>query len=145
MKKTLILAPCLLFVAPVFSQSKAHHTTAHKTYHQSATISPEKSKMLCKPWVLDSVEQFGVAQKASPKEKSDAVTFVADGTFFITSEGVASTGKWTGTANPYIYTTTGTPEEKKMYKLISLSNNKLVLEYQTPDLIRIHYTYSPKQ
>lgn len=145
MKKTLALVPCLLFVVPVFSQSKTHHTTAHKSYHQSASISAEKSKMLCKAWVLDSVEQFGVVQKASAKEKSDAVTFMSDGTFFITSEGVATTGKWTGNATPYVNTVTGTPEDKKMYKLITLSDDKLVLEYQTPDLIRIHYTYSPKK
>ena len=142
MKTTLFLVSCLLFAPQAFSQSHARK----KVYrHQSSDPSAETGKMLCKAWVLDSVEQFSVTQKASPKEINDELTLMADGTFFITSEGVASTGKWTGNAHPFIYAATGTPAVKKMYKIISLSDNRLVLEYQSPDLVRTHYIYSPKK
>ena len=141
--KTLLLlaAGCFLF-----AQSNAQQTTGKTTPHktQAATLSPEKSKMLCKAWRLDSVEQFGVLHAANAKEKGDAITFVADGSYFITSEGVAATGTWKCNGSAYIYTSSGTPENKMMYKIMGLADNRLALEYQTPDLIRIHYIYKPK-
>lgn len=143
MKKVLVLTVAGLLSAPLFAQNGTAKVTPHKT--QSAGLSAEKSKMLCKAWVLDSVEQFGVGHPANAKEKTDGVTFTADGNYFVTSEGVAATGTWKANGSAYIYTTSGTPENKMMYKMLSLADNRLVLEYQTPDLIRIKYTYSPKK
>jgi hypothetical protein len=150
MKTILTFATCLLVATQVFSQtaktvSKTTTTTHKASVGGGSTISAEKSALLCKAWKLDSVEQFGVAQAASAKEKTDIITFMADGTFFITSEGVAGTGTWKGNAVPYINTSVGTPEIKKMYKVLSLADSRLVIEYQTEDLIRIKYTYSPKK
>lgn len=141
MKKMTLLALTVLLTSAAFAQAGK---TQHKTTQTGPTISAEKSKMLCKAWKLDSVEQFGVAQKASAKQANDGVTFTADGNFFYTTDGAATTGTWKGNAAPYINTVAGTPEVKKMFKLISLSDSKLKLEYQTEDLIRITYTYSPK-
>jgi len=145
MKKIMLFAGMLLALQ-AFSQTGqgSAKITPHKTIAAN-TMPADKSKMLCKAWVLDSVEQFGVAHTPNAKEKNDGVTFMADGTFFTTSEGVAGTGTWKGNGNPYINTSVGTPEVKKMFKIMVLSDSKLVLEYQTEDLIRIHYTYIPKQ
>jgi hypothetical protein len=143
MKKVVVLSFSLLFALPIIAQNAQGSKAVHKT-STGATVSPEKSKMLCKAWKLDSVEEFGVVHAANAKQKADGVTYMADGTFFITMDGEAATGKWTGNGNPYVYASTGTPEVKKMYKIISLSDNKFVMEYQTEDLIRIHYIYSPK-
>lgn len=147
MKKIPLLIAALLFAGTAFSQNaQAGKTIQHKAAAPAGpTVSADKAKMLCKAWVLDSVEQFGVSHPANAKEKTDGITFTADGTFFLTDEGTASTGTWKGNAAPYINTSFGTPEVKKMYKLISLSDSRLQLEYQTPDLIRITYTYSPKK
>jgi len=146
MKKLQILALGLVFAAPAFSQTTqaAGSTQQHKV-KTGPGVSADKAKMLCKAWMLDSVEQFGVVHVTNAKEKTDGVTFMADGTFFITSEGAASTGTWSGNAAPYINTSTGTPEVKKMYKLISLSDGSMGLQYQTVDLINIQYIYSPKK
>ena len=143
MKKIIVSALCLLFTAQAFSQTGK--SAQHKTAQTGPVLSAQKSAMLCKAWKLDSVEQFAVTLKANAKEANDGITFMADGTFFITSEGAATNGTWKGNGAPYINTTTGTPEVKKMYKLISLSDSRLVIEYQTEDLIRIQYTYSPKK
>jgi len=142
MKKIIVPALCLLFAAQAFSQTAK--TTAHKTTQTGATMSAAKSAMLCKAWKLDSVEQFGVGQKANAKEANDGITFMADGTFFITIEGTASNGTWKGNGAPFI-NIGGISTITKPYKLISLSDSKLKLEYQTEDLIRIEYTYSPKK
>jgi hypothetical protein len=142
MKTMLIIVAACLFAAHSEAQQTGK-TAAHKT--QTASLSPEKSKMLCKAWRLDSVEQFGVTHAANAKEKADAITFVADGSYFITSEGVAATGTWKCNGSAYIYTSSGTPENKMMYKIMGLADDRLALEYQTPDLIRIHYVYKPKQ
>jgi hypothetical protein len=148
MKTTLTLAACLLITVSAFSQASKSgaKATPKKATSQGggATISPEKSAMLCKAWKLDSVSQFGVTQAASPKEKGDVVTINNDGNYSMIMEGVASMGTWKGNAAPYIYTSAGTPEIKKMYKVLALTNNRLVLEYQTEDLIRVDYTYSLK-
>jgi len=138
----LIAAGCLL--ASYSEAQQTGKTATHKT-QSASTLSPEKSKMLCKAWKLDSVEQFGVAHPVTAKQKGDAITFVADGSYSVTSEGVAATGTWKCNGSAYIYTSSGTPENKMMYKIMSLADNRMVLEYQTPDLIRIHYTYTPKQ
>ncbi|HXB11605.1 MAG TPA: hypothetical protein VNZ45_06445 [Bacteroidia bacterium] len=140
--RTLLLLAAGCFLVVESNAQQTTKTTPHKT--QTASLSPEKSKMLCKAWKLDSVEQFGVQHPANAKEKGDGITFVVDGSFFVTSEGVAATGTWKCNGSVYIYTSSGTPENKMMYKIMGLADNRLALEYQTPDLIRIHYVYSPK-
>ncbi len=136
---TLIAVYCL-FVIPVFAQNTTH---AKKTSSGPA-LSPERSKMLCKPWQLDTISEFDVANKVTGKEANDGVTFTADGNFFITQEGAASTGTWTYSTGR-INTVTTNPDNKMSLKIISLADDRLVLEYQDPDLNRTQYTYHPKK
>jgi hypothetical protein len=147
MKTILVFSvACSISALQIFAQQPAK--LVHKTA-QTATLSPEKSKMLCIAWKLDSVEMFGVVHPPNSKEKSDAITFISDGTYFITSEGISASGTWLCNGSAYINTvskqaTAGAAETKMMYKIISLSANKFVFDYQTPDLITVRYTYIPK-
>ena len=141
-KHLALIAACSMFAIPVFAQNTPH---AKKTSSSSgAALSPERSKMLCKPWQLDTISEFGVDNKVNGKEAHDGVTFTTDGNFFITQEGVASTGTWTYSAGR-INTVTTNPDNKMSLRIISIADNRLVLEYQDPDLNRTQYTYSPKK
>ncbi|HSY76814.1 MAG TPA: hypothetical protein VK890_08155, partial [Bacteroidia bacterium] len=135
MKKTLTLSICLLFIVGAFAQQKK---TTKSVYHQTKpTMSPERLKMLCKPWKIDTVENFGVAKPANATEQNDGITLMADSTLFLTMEGKLYTGKWfAGWSQKIINTVTGntTPPTKMMFTIMSLSDNYMELEYQTPDL-----------
>ena len=102
--------------------------------------------MLCKAWQLDTISMYGVDNKLTSKEANDGITFVADGSLFITQEGVASTGTWTY-AGGRINTVTTNPDNKMSLRIMSLADGRMVLEYQipAPDLSRVQYTYSPKK
>lgn len=141
MKQLMIIAVLCFFMMPASAQNTGH---AKKTSSPGSALSPERSKMLCKPWQLDTISEFGVDNKVNAKEANDGITFVADGSFFITMEGAASTGTWTYSAGR-INTTTTNPDNKMSFKIISLADNRLVLEYQAPDLTRTQYTYTPKK
>jgi len=139
---TIILTGCL-FAIPVLAQNATH---TKKAPSAGTTLSPERSKMLCKAWQLDTISEFGVANKAKGKEANDGITFVADGSLFITQEGHASTGTWTYAA-ARINTVTTNPDNKLSFQILGLADSLMVLEYQypAPDLTRVQYTYSPKK
>jgi hypothetical protein len=144
MKKNLILSLCLIVSIGAFAQQKK--TTTKTVAHSKPTMSPERLKMLCKPWKLDTVENFGVPKAATAKQQNDGVTFMVDSTLFLTMDGVAKTGKWSvGWSPKIINTVTGDTKDKMMFTIMSLSDNYMELEYQTPDLIRTHYYYSAKK
>src|ERR1035441_8172807 len=131
----LLVITCLITV-PVFSQTKSKAKKVSSS--GGTTLSDEKSKMLCKAWKVDTISEFGVDSRPNSKQAADGITFVADGSLFITMEGVASTGKWTYSGGR-INTVTTSPDNKMSLKIISLADGRMVLEYQTPDLIRIQY------
>jgi hypothetical protein len=139
---TVILTGCL-FAMSVFAQNATH---TKKAPSGASSLSPERSKMLCKAWQLDTISEFGVANKAIGKEANDGITFVADGSFFITQEGVPKTGTWTYAASR-INTVTTNPDNKLSFQIMSLADSLMVLEYQypAPDLTRVQYIYSPKK
>jgi hypothetical protein len=140
MKKVLVIAACLTFTIGAFAQQK-------KVYHAAkATMPADKMKMLCKPWVLDTIENFGVYKAATAAERNDGITMMTDSTLFLTMEGNVKTGKWMmGYSWKILNTVTGDNKDKMMFTIMKLSDNYLELEYQTPDLIRTHYYYSAKK
>lgn len=140
MKKTLVLSICIALSVGAFAQQK-------KTYTHTAkpSMSADKLKMLCKPWKLDTVENFGVYAPATAKQQNDGITLMMDSTLFLTMDGAVKTGKWmVGWSPKIINTVTGDAKDKMMFTIMKLSDNYMELEYQTPDLIRIHYFYSKK-
>ncbi len=143
-KQAAFLTVCCLFTLPVFAQTKT--TATKKAPSTGGGLSDEKTKMLCKAWKLDTVSAYGVDSKVNAKEASDGITPMADGTVSLTREGVAGTGTWTY-ARGYINAAIKDPAKTYSFKLVSITDNRLVLEYQVPapDLSRIQYTYSPKK
>lgn len=144
-KRAFLAAIGIFFAIPVFSQTAK--STAKKVPPQGGTsLSAEQSKMLCKAWKLDTVFVFGVGNKPNSKEAKDGITLIEDGSLFLTQEGVASTGKWAYTGGR-INTATQKPDDKISFKVISLADSRMVLEYQypAPDLSRVKYIYSPKK
>lgn len=139
MKRTFIISVCLALSIAATAQQK-------KTYHSSKpSLSPAQQKMLCKPWKLDTIEEFGVYKAANASQQHDGVTFMADSTLFLTMDGVAKTGKWmVGWNSKTINTVTGEKNDKMSFTIMKLSDNWLELENQTEDLRRIHYYYSAK-
>jgi hypothetical protein len=145
--KFLKLLPLLLigwfFAMPVFAQNTTTHT---KKASSGSSLSLEKSQMLCKAWKLDSISEYGVDSKAAGKRANDGITFVADGSFFITLDGVASTGSWTYSGGR-ITAVVKNPDNTYIFKLTGVSDNCLILDFQypAPDLSRAKFTYSPKK
>jgi hypothetical protein len=135
-------------IASFFTISGFAQTTTHtrKTHMANPAMPPDQSKMLCKPWQLDSLLIYGVESKPSGKGANDGITFVADSSFFITQDGIAAMGKWMYAAGGHVNTTTTTPDKKSSFKIVTLTDGKLVLDYQypAPDLSRVRYIYIPK-
>lgn len=142
-KRVAFISICFFIVSPAFAQSI---TTKKAPAAKSAGLSPEKSQMLCKAWKLDSISEYGVDNKASGKQVNDGVTFTADGNFFITLDGVASSGTWTYSGGR-INTVTKSPDNTYSFKILGLSGTCLILDFQypAPDLSRAKFTYSPKK
>jgi len=142
MKKIIILA-LATFSTIAFAQQKPAAKPAAKP-EVAATGATSKEELLCKAWKLVSTEQFSTINKPTEKQKNDGVTYVADGTAFLTIEGVAKTGKWSfdkPKANVTIEVDGGA--EKYKFKIINLTKDQFYYEYQDPDLIRTKYTCEP--
>lgn len=112
-------------------------------------LSPPNVKMICRAWKLDSVEMFDVTHTTNAKEKGDCISFNTDGAFSITMEGAFGSGTWKA-GGVYINTVSkqggaSAADTKMMFKAISVAADKLILDYQTPDLITVRYTYTPKE
>ncbi len=144
-KQAALIAICTFIAIPAFSQTTK---TATKKVPPSGgtSLSADQSKMLCKAWKLDTVSVYGVDSRPKAKEANDGITPVADGSIFLTQEGVASTGKWTY-AGGRINVVAENPANKGSFKVISLTDTRMVLEYQypAPDYSKVKYTYSPKK
>lgn len=144
-KYAALITICCLVTIPVFAQKKA--TTTKKVPSSGGTpLSEEQTKMLCKTWKLDTVSVYGVDSKPNAKQAGDGITFMADGTFYLIRDGVAGTGTWTYSRG-YLNATIKDPPKAYSFKLISLTDGRLAIEYQVPapDLSRIKYYYSPKK
>jgi hypothetical protein len=142
LKQAALIGFCCFITISAFSQK----ATKKVPSSGGTSLSADQSKMLCKAWKLDTLSEYGVDNKANAKEASDGITFVADGSLFLTMEGNAGTGTWTY-APGRINAVLKSPDKTLNFKVISLTDGRLVLEYQipAPDLSKIKYSYSPKK
>lgn len=122
----------------------AQQKVTPKAHPVKSPLSADKTQMLCKPWKLDTIEQFGVAAAVNAKEQNDGMTFLADSTFFITREGVPGSGKWKPMWGNSVSVSFGDPATTMLFKIVSITDSKMVMTYQTPDLITYKYTYSAR-
>jgi hypothetical protein len=146
-KRATLIAVAVCFAIPAFSQASKTSTNKKVPSASGGTsLSADQSKMLCKAWKMDTVSTFGVDKKANAKEANDGITPMADGTLFLTQEGSAYTGTWTYAAGR-LNVTIKNPDSKLSFKIISLADSRLVLEYQypAPDLSKVKYYYEPKK
>ncbi len=142
MQKT-ICSVLLLISAMSIAQQKVPQTAVPRP---GAILSAanQKDTLLCKAWTLSVVDVFGTVNKPSEKQKNDGVTFILDGTAFLTMDGVARTGKWSfdkPQSNVTIDVDGG--KEKFRFKILNLTKDQLQYEYQDPELIKTKYTFVP--
>jgi hypothetical protein len=146
LKQAALIVICwLVSSTAVFAQD--NKTTNHKVPPQGGTsLSAQKGQMLCKAWKLDSISEFGVDKKPRGKQTNDSIRFAADGSLSITHDGAAASGTWSYSAG-HITIVTQNPDNKLNFKLVTLTEGKLVVDYQypAPDLTRQRYTYIPKK
>ena len=147
MKKIFIIA-LAAFASAAYAQQKPAAKPAQKQAQPAVAATPavqsDKEKLLIKAWKVVSIEQFGVASKPTDKQKSDGVTFMADGLAFLTIDGVAKTGKWTlDKGKTYVTIQVDDSTEKFRFKIMNLTADQFFYEYQDPELVRIKYTCEP--
>ena len=103
-----------------------------------------KDSLLCKAWKTVSIEVFGTINTPNEKQAADGVTYMLDGTAFLTMDGVPKTGKWTfDRSKTYAIIEVDGTKEKFRFKVITLTKDQLFYEYQDPELIRTKYTCAP--
>jgi hypothetical protein len=118
----LLLLPFMLLVTFSFSQSK--------------------KDQLSKNWEYAGVEEFGVVKPPDSTMKNDGIELKADGTFNMVKNGKKSSGTWSFNEKAGIVSfTDGKTKKSLSYKLKGADENILIIEYQTPDLVRTRYQY----
>ena len=105
-------------------------------------IAQSKKDLLAKKWNYKGIEEFGVVRPPDSTMKSDLIELKADGTFNWMKQGKKISGTWTlnekaGT----IGFTNDQTKKTQAYNLKSVDEKQLVIEYQTPDLVRTRYRY----
>jgi len=155
--KKILIALILLKSHYANSQQPTQVKTAAKP-SPDVNQATQRDTLLCKAWKLVSIEQFSVANKPDEKQKNDGITCVLDGTAFLIQNGETKTGKWQfdktktnitlelDNAQPWAgqgQQPVGQAKEKYRYKIITLTADQLIYEYQDPELIRIKYSFVP--
>jgi hypothetical protein len=142
MKKS-ITAVLVLFSIVCHAQQKVPVAPGPKPGPLTLSLT-QKDSLICKAWKLTIVDVFGTVNKPGEKQKNDGITLILDGTAFLTMDGVARTGKWSfdkPKANLMIDVDGG--KEKFRFRIITLTKDQLLYEYQDPELIKTKYTFEP--
>ncbi len=102
----------------------------------SAAFSQVKKETLVKKWKLEKIEEFGQEYAPLENQQSDALEFTSDNKFIGTIEGLHIEGKWS-ISNKAILTVNKANSKLEVFwtKVKSVTQNKLVVEYQNGDLI----------
>jgi hypothetical protein len=128
MRKTITFFTILLFTGSVLS---AQTKTASKMGTR-LRLSSQDSMMCNKEWHPITVEEWGVVSPVGDKNKNDVLKLTYDGKFDLILFGNSKSGTWTK-AGQYIYFTDQTTKEKFNYKVISVEEKKLKVDYRDPD------------
>lgn len=127
----------VFFLAIFFISSNAIAQT--ETTQTSTT--PLKERIVGK-WMYKGTEEFAVLTPADSTQKNDYVEITADGNYMMVVNGKEETGAYKLVADyKQIYFTSNSTKKTKMYTIKSSLNGKLVLDFQTPDLIHTKYQY----
>ncbi|MBI2966821.1 MAG: hypothetical protein HYY40_03275 [Bacteroidetes bacterium] len=134
MKNLVLLAPWLFITIFLSAQTKPAQTVA------------EKEKLLCRTWKFTLSEEFGLENEPAAEQKNDSILFKSDKKVIMINSGVLTTGFWSlDKGGNFLYVTPDNSATKIMFGLKSITEDKLVLEFQTPDLVRTRYHYEVKR
>jgi hypothetical protein len=100
-----------------------------------------KEKVISK-WKYEGVETFGVLTPADSTEQKDMIELTIDGKYAQIEKGKSSTGTYSLNADAKTITFKDASNSKsKMYYLKKSEPNYLIIEFQTPNLIRTRYKF----
>jgi hypothetical protein len=123
MKTKLFTLAMILFVTASFAQLKKESLTAKK-------------------WSYSGIEEFGVVKAPDSTMKNDNIELRADGTYTMVKKNKKMNGTWSLNEKGGILTFTDSTSKKAMnYNLKNVDEKELIIEYQTPDLVRTRYRY----
>ena len=106
------------------------------------TPAPPLKDRIVGKWIYKGTEEFAVLTPADSTQKNDYVEITADGNYMMVANGKEETGAYKLVADyKQIYFTSNSTKKTKMYTIKSSLNGKLVLDFQTPDLIHTKYQY----
>ncbi len=128
----------LVFISVLFISVNAMAQTETPT---QSTTPPLKDRIIGK-WMYKGTEEFAVLTPADSTQKNDYVEITADGNYIMMVNGKEETGAYKLVeAYKQIYFSANTTKKTKMFTIKSSLNGKLVLDFQTPDLIHTKYQY----
>jgi hypothetical protein len=104
----------------------------------------ESTSAIVKKWKLVEVEEFGEKYALTDAQKNDFIEFTADNKYKGLINGLAIEGSWVDKVGKYIITPS---KDKSVFKtnwirVISVDSGKLLLNYQSTDLIQTKLGYS---
>jgi hypothetical protein len=107
------------------------------------TFAQSKKEMVAHKWTYAGIEEFGVVKKPDSTMQGDWLQLNDDGSFSGVNKGKKWSGTWTINEAGAILTFTDASSKKKLtYNLKKVDDQELVIEYQTPDLVRTRYHYT---
>lgn len=142
MKNIITTIVAALFVtATYFAQEKAPTPKAEYKPKQAAAPAPVlRDEALCKAWKLISYERFSVVNTPEENQKQDGVTYMADGTVFLTMDGVTKTGTWSNDKTRVWVNMVFDNGEKYKFKIVTLTADQFEYIYQDKELMSTKYT-----
>lgn len=128
----------LIFLSVIFISVNAFAQTETPT---QSTTPPLKDRIVGK-WMYKGTEEFAVLTPADSTQKNDYLEITADGNYKMMTNGNEETGTYKlVTDYKQIYFSNAENKKTKMFTIKSSLNGKLVLDFQTPDLIHTKYQY----
>ena len=110
----------------------------------SAAFPQTQRDNLVGAWKYSGLEEFDVFTPADSFHRNDAIQFVADGKYTMVKDGKKTSGSWTlnSKGGQLVFSDVASGTSLR-YTLKSLTKQELVIEFQTPDLVRTKYFYKP--
>ena len=104
----------------------------------------ETTSAIVKKWKLVEVEEFGEKYALTDAQKNDFIEFTADHKYTGLINGIAIEGSWSEKTGKF---TVSPNKEKSVFKVnwikvLSVDASKLLLNYQSIDLIQTKLGYS---
>jgi hypothetical protein len=109
-------------------------------FSYSSTAQTSQKELLIKKWKYIGKEEFGVV-KLDSIDKADWIQLNTDGTFERVLSGKEIKGTWLFNEAAKIIALTSASKKTLNYNLKKVTSTDLIIEYQTPDLIRTKYRF----